>query len=193
MTFFLLETFILGVKNLRLHKLRSLLTALGIIFGVAAVIVMVSIGEGAKQSAMDQIRQLGASNILLRSNEPPESSDATNRSQRILKYGLTRTDLTRLQSVPGLKRVVKVRDTRQKVINGTLLAPSANAVGTEPALFDMINLSTERGEFFTQSQYDRADSVCVLGATAARQLFPYEDPLGQTIQVGSKGYSSVVV
>src|SRR6185436_14460611 len=133
---FVLETFVLGVKNLRLHKLRSLLTALGIIFGVAAVIVMVSIGEGAKQSAMDQINQLGASNILLRSNEPPESSDASNRSQRILKYGLT--------------RIVKVRDTRQKVQAGSLLAPSANAIGTEPALFEMINLKTERGDFFTQ-------------------------------------------
>src|SRR4051812_38403424 len=186
MTFFLLETFVLGIKNLRLHKLRSLLTALGIIFGVAAVIVMVSIGEGAKQSAMDQIKQLGASNILLRSNEPPESNDASSRSQRILKYGLTRIDLTRLHSVPGLKRIVKVRDTRQKVQTGSLLAPSANAIGTEPALFEMINLRAERGEFFTQSQYDRADAVCVLGATAARQLFPYKDPLGQTVQVGSK-------
>jgi putative ABC transport system permease protein len=192
-TFFLLETFILGVKNLRLHKLRSLLTALGIIFGVAAVIVMVSIGEGAKQSALDQINQLGASNILLRSNEPPESSDASNRSQRSLKYGLTRTDLTRLHSIPGLKRIVKVRDTRQKVQAGSLLAPSANAVGTEPALFEMINLRTERGNVFTQSQYDRADAVCVLGSTAARQLFPYKDPIGQTVQVGAKGYSSVVV
>ena len=64
---FLGETFLLGLKNLRLHKLRSLLTALGIIFGVAAVIIMVAIGEGTKRSALEQIQQLGARNILVRS------------------------------------------------------------------------------------------------------------------------------
>src|SRR5436190_124553 len=150
---FLIETFILGLKNLRLHKLRSLLTALGIIIGVAAVIGMVSIGEGTKQAALEQIRQLGANNILIRSTEPPESNDASTRNQRVLKFGITRTDFTRLQSVPGLKKIVKVRDTRQKIINGSIAAPTANAIGTEPALFDMINLRCERGEFFSDVQY----------------------------------------
>src|SRR5438874_1994667 len=190
---FLIETFILGLKNLRLHKLRSLLTALGIIFGVAAVIIMVAIGEGTKQAALEQIRQLGATNILLRSTEPPESNDASSKSQRILRFGLTSTDFLRVQSLPGLKKCVRVRDTRQKVIQGSILAPSANAVGTEPALFEMINLHTERGSFFTQIQYDRGDAVCVLGATAAKQLFPYEDPIGQTIQVGTRQFSSVML
>lgn len=76
---FLLETFRLGVKNLRLHKLRSLLTALGIILGVAAVIVMVAIGEGTKQAALEQIQQLGARNILVRSIKPPESNEASGK------------------------------------------------------------------------------------------------------------------
>ena len=60
---FLLETFLLGLKNLHLHKLRSLLTALGIIFGVFAVIVMVAIGQGGKEAALAQIRQLGAQTV----------------------------------------------------------------------------------------------------------------------------------
>src|SRR5436190_1302972 len=142
MTFFLLETFILGVKNLRLHKLRSLLTALGIIFGVAAVIVMVSIGEGTKQAAMEQIKQLGATNILLRSNEPPQSSDAQSSSsrQRILKYGLTRTDLTRLESIPGLKRSVNVLT----VIG--VLEPTGLRAGSEGA--SMMRLDPDQGVYF---------------------------------------------
>ena len=70
---FLIETFILGLKNLRLHKLRSLLTALGIIIGVFAVIIMVAIGEGTKQAALEQLNQLGATNILIRSVEPPDT------------------------------------------------------------------------------------------------------------------------
>src|SRR5438045_9521655 len=108
---FFVETFALGLKNIHLHKLRSLLTTLGIIFGVAAVIIMVAIGEGTKQAALEQLQKLGAKNILVRSVEPPESNDASSRNQRVLRYGLTRTDLTRLQGLPGLPRVVKVRDT----------------------------------------------------------------------------------
>src|SRR3954466_3979750 len=98
---FLFETFRLGIKNLRLHKLRSLLTALGIIFGVAAVIIMVAIGEGTKESALEQIRQLGAQNILLTSRKPPESTDASAKAQRMLDYGLKRLDLERLKSLPN--------------------------------------------------------------------------------------------
>src|ERR1051325_11540528 len=114
---FLVETFVMGVRNLHLHKLRSLLTALGIIFGVAAVIIMVAIGEGTKQSALEQLRQLGADNILVRSTEPPESNDApaAGRQSRIFSYGLTRTDFTRLSQLPGFKNVIRVRDTRAKV------------------------------------------------------------------------------
>src|SRR5688572_381205 len=81
---FLLETFVLGLKNLHLHKLRSLLTALGIIFGVAAVIIMVAIGEGTKQAAIEQMEQLGANNILVRSVKPAESNDASQKTQRVL-------------------------------------------------------------------------------------------------------------
>src|SRR5215208_6107902 len=123
---FLIETFVLGLKNLRLHKLRSLLTALGIIFGVAAVIIMVAIGEGTKQAALEQLKQLGATNILVRSVKPPETSDASSRSQRMLRYGLTRSDLARLEGVPGLKKIVRVRDTEQKIARGSTLAPNAN-------------------------------------------------------------------
>src|ERR1700748_3130954 len=99
---FLLETFLLGLKNLRLHKLRSLLTALGIIFGVAAVILMVAIGEGTKQAALEQIQRLGARNILIRSIRPPESNQASGKTQRVLDYGIKRLDLERLQTIPGL-------------------------------------------------------------------------------------------
>ena len=77
---FLYETLRLGLKNLRLHKLRSLLTALGIIFGVAAVIIMVAIGEGGKKAALQQVEQLGARNILVRSIKPPETTEASART-----------------------------------------------------------------------------------------------------------------
>ena len=71
---FLLEIVRLGLNNLRLHKLRSTLTSLGIVFGVAAVILMVAIGEGNKQAALREIQALGATNVIVRSQRPPESA-----------------------------------------------------------------------------------------------------------------------
>ena len=84
---FLVETFLLGLKNLRLHKLRSLLTALGIIFGVAAVIIMVAIGEGAKQAALEQIQQLGADEHP----RPLDRAAGEHRGQRARRSGCSTT------------------------------------------------------------------------------------------------------
>jgi putative ABC transport system permease protein len=184
---FLLETFRLALKNLRLHKLRSLLTALGIIFGVAAVIIMVAMGEGAKQEALEQISQLGARNILVKSRPPPESSDNTSRSTSTA-YGLKRADLARLQTLPDVEAIVPLRNTEQKVVRNDVRV-AADAIGTTPDVFDVINLRLARGAYFDKLQYDRAESVCVIGHRAADQLFPSQDPLGQTVKVGSSGGS----
>jgi putative ABC transport system permease protein len=190
---FLLETFLLGLKNLRLHKLRSLLTALGIIFGVAAVIIMVAIGEGTKRSALEQIQQLGATNVLVRSTRPPESTEASGKSQRTLIYGLTRDDFKRLQTLPDLDVVVPVRDTEQVVVRGDQRAPSANAIGTTPDIFNVINLRLSEGRFFDSIQYQKGDAVCVIGYEVARQLFPFEFPIGQTIKIGTTGMGTAVL
>ena len=189
---FLFETFRLGIKNLRLHKLRSLLTALGIIFGVAAVIIMVAIGEGTKKAALEQVEQLGARNILVRSVRPPETNEATQRQQRVLEYGLKRSDVDRLEKVPGLAKIVRLRDTEQRVLIGDVRV-AANAIATTPDIFDIINLRLARGELFTQLQHDRGEHVCVLGAVAARQMFPLKDPIGETIQIGSSGRGSALL
>jgi putative ABC transport system permease protein len=160
---------------------------------VFAVIIMVAIGEGTKQAALEQLNQLGATNILVRSVEPPESNELASRQQRVLSYGLTRSDYNRLKSIEGFRNIVRVRDTRAKVIRKSIQAPTANAIGTEPSLFEMINLRPERGALFTATQYERADAVCVLGATAAKQLFPFQDPIGETVQVGSRPFSGVIM
>jgi putative ABC transport system permease protein len=190
---FLLETLRLSLRNLRLHKLRTLLTALGIICGVFAVIVMVAIGEGAKQSALKQMEQLGATNVVAKSDRPPESTEASSRAQRLLRYGLKRVDLARLKDMPGLTAVVPVRDTEQKVSLGDTRAPGANALGTTPDIFKVINLQLGRGDFFTWEQYDQGQSVCVLGAAVARQLFPYQEPIGTQIKIGTSGMSTLMV
>src|SRR5688572_25643355 len=190
---FLGETFLLGLKNLRLHKLRSLLTALGIIFGVAAVIIMVAIGEGTKRSALEQIQQLGARNILVRSVAPPESTDASGSRQRTLIYGLTRDDLARLETIPGVETIVPLRDTLSDVAVGPVRAPGVSTIGTTPDIFDVINLQLAEGRLFNGLEYERGEAVCVIGYQAARQLFPFEFPLGKQLRVGRGGMGTVML
>src|SRR5438132_14304991 len=98
--FFLLETIRLGLTNLRLHLLRSILTALGIILGVAAVITMVSVGEGSKREALLQIERLGALKIIIRSQKPADSQQPQGGQQRswVSKYGISREDLKVLKA-----------------------------------------------------------------------------------------------
>ena len=184
---FLLETFRMGVKNLRLHKMRSLLTALGIILGVASIIVMVAIGEGGKQAAVKQLQKLGANNIVIKSVRPPESSDSSQRSTRTLSFGLKRVDLQRIDEIPGIHRIVPMRNTEQQVLYGATRAGVANPIGTTPAVFEVVRVRLARGMLFNQTHYDRAEPVCVIGDTVSKQLFPYKDPLGEAIQVGSSG------
>ena len=187
---FFVETFALGLKNIHLHKLRSLLTTLGIIFGVAAVIIMVAIGEGTKQAALAQMRQLGARNILLRTVPPPDSGENSSRAQSVSDYGLRLTDPDHLsgQMQGLLSAVVPMRDTEQKVTFGERSA-AAHAIGTVPQIFDVLNLPLEpgRGRVFNKVDLERELPVCVLGALAAKQLFPYQDPVGQWITVGAGG------
>jgi putative ABC transport system permease protein len=111
LSFQFLSTVRLGVKSLMLHKLRSFLTMLGIIFGVCSVIAMLAIGEGASYEAQEAIKKLGSDNIILRSVKPPEDlkSGSVGRGQAI-EYGLTYHDGSRIQStIPGVKRVLPVR------------------------------------------------------------------------------------
>src|SRR3954465_9656849 len=90
----------LGIKTLWLHRLRSLLTMLGIVFGVCSVIAMLAIGEGARTEALEQIKNLGSQNIILRRVNPPEQAKASDGSQQsyVLQYELTYADVKRLRA-----------------------------------------------------------------------------------------------
>jgi putative ABC transport system permease protein len=188
---FLTETFRLGLKNLFLHKMRSLLTALGIIIGVLAVIVMVSIGAGSKEAAMKQLQQLGAKNILIRSIPPAETNQATGTVSRILDFGVRRADVDRLRTLPHLAKLVPMRNTEQKVTFGGTRA-NATAVGTVPEVFDVVNLPLSRGRYFTQIDFEEGNRVCVIGASVAQQLFQSVDPIGQEVQIGTSGRPTVI-
>jgi len=181
-----LETVRLGLKNLRLHKLRSLLTALGIIFGVGAVICMLSISEGRSASQLELIRMLGSNNVIVKSKKPQESS-TTGENTRLLTYGITQQDVDRIRaSVPMIKRIVAMREVAFTLRRQDRKFPGV-VVGADPAFFQIVRLQLARGRFLSGYDNETRQKVCVLGGGIAKELFRYEDPIGKTVTVMSLG------
>jgi putative ABC transport system permease protein len=182
------------MKSLLLHKLRSGLTVLGIVFGVAAVISMLAIAEGTSREAQDRIRALGATNIIVRSVKPSDEAQATGgRPSRILNYGLKYDDYERiLATVPTIRKILPIREIRKQIrrLNYYL---DGRVVGTTQDYADFNMLELERGRFLTASDNDRYQNYAVLASTTARTLFPYEDPINQSIKLGSDYYTVIGV
>jgi len=190
---FLLETIRLGIANLRLHKLRSFLTALGIILGVAAVICMVSIGEGSKQEALRQIEQLGARNIIVKSQRPPETQQQGQQRSFVVNYGLTWNDLRIIEeNFSDEARIVALKEVGAEIIRGSTKQTS-QAFGVDPELAEVANLRVERGRYLTDGDNTERAMVCVIGSEVARQFFPLDDPLDNTIRVDDKALRIVGV
>ena len=113
----LLRTIELALKSLLLHKLRSGLTMLGIVFGVFSVIAMLAIGEGASQQAQEQVLKLGATNIIIRSVKPPrENASSTSQNSFVLRYGLLRADYDLLsRTIPTVEQAIPIRELIEAV------------------------------------------------------------------------------
>jgi putative ABC transport system permease protein len=190
---FLLETIRLGLTNLRLHKLRSFLTALGIILGVSAVITMVAVGEGGKRAALLQIEQLGAKNIIIRSVKPAESTQQQGGQSRsfVSRYGLTRETLAVIrENFPDAEAIVPLKEAGGQLIKGDRNVPS-QTFGTTPDLIRVARLRVDRGRYLTQADMDAQAMVAVIGSEIARQLFPFDDPLGDTLRIDDKAFTIV--
>ena len=180
----------LGVQSLLLHKLRSLLTTLGVLFGVSSVIAMLAIGEGASAEAQEQIRQLGSQNVILRSIKPPDDLNS-NQTSRVLSYGLTYADLDRVRaSFPGVRRVVPVREILQEVRCLDRVA-NPRVLATLPVFTDVTGRVVDEGRFLTDGDNAHVRNVCVLGYEVARALFPFEGAIGQEVKLGADYYRVV--
>jgi len=176
----------LGMKSLLLHKLRSGLTVLGIVFGVAAVISMLAVGEGSSRKAQRQFADMGATNIIIRSVKPPEETQAGGgRRPSLLTYGLTYSDYERLlATVPTIKRALPIREIRSL---------EARIVGTTHEFADFTRLTIDKGRFLTPSDDERFENFAVLAAETAKVLFPYENPLEKSVKLGSDYYTVIGV
>jgi len=191
---FLLETMKLGLGNLRLHMLRSVLTSLGIILGVAAVIVMVSIGEGNKQAALRDIQALGATNIIIRSIKPPESNNVTSGQRAFMaRYGIRRDDYRRLQEHMSFASfIVPLKAVGDEMYYRDKRLPS-QAFGTTPQLQQVANLRLESGRYITDVDMATSQPVAVIGSEVAEKFFTTVDPLGEVFRIKDQAFKVVGV
>ncbi|MFN0242048.1 MAG: ABC transporter permease [Planctomycetota bacterium] len=187
------RTIRLGISSLMLHKLRSVLTTLGVFLGVVSVIVMLAIGEGASEAAQEQIRQLGSQNVILRSVKPPEDAVVGREQTRVSSYGLTDADYGRLaESFPGIRRVVPVRQLQQEVRYETRQL-NPRVLATTAEYRDVTGRPLAAGRFLTSEDARTIANVCVLGYEVARYLVPFDTALGKRIKIGPDYFTCVGV
>jgi putative ABC transport system permease protein len=182
----LFRTARLSMKNLLMHKMRAGLAALGIFIGTSTVIWLVAMGEGVSLLAQQQIKELGATNIIIRTKQPSSASDEQAANSRIKIYGLLRDDYRRIvENIPSIRRAIPMRELRFELRMGNRTA-DAKLVGCVEEYMELNRLEIARGRWLTPR--DRGKKVVVLAHDAAKRLFPYEDPIGRTIWVGSEFY-----
>jgi putative ABC transport system permease protein len=181
----------LGVENLLLHKLRSFLTMLGVVFGVGSVVAMLSVGEGASKEALDQIRKVGSNNIIIDSMKSLEEESTSNQSTSFVSvYGLTYEDCERIQATfPAIRRTVPVKLVRKR---GTLgkRTLELRVVGTTPSWFELVEREVVAGRVLLPEGGERA-SVVVLTEFGARKLLATRGTIGQNLSLGGINYKVV--
>ena len=175
---------LLGVKNLWRHRMRSMLTMLGVVFGVASVVAMLAVGEGASAQALDQIRRLGSNNILLSAIKPQEDEAAGQRRSRMSIYGLTYDDDARLrETLPGVRRTVPVKLIRKEGRLGSQTL-QLRVVGTTPEWFALVRRQVVAGRTLSQEDIEAFNPVCILTEHGARRLLATKSSLGESVKLG---------
>jgi len=174
----------IAVESIIANKLKSMLTALGIIFGVAAVIAMLAIGKGAKMEIMEQMKMVGVNNILINPVIPEKSnsSEEGEKQQKKFSRGLNMLDVEAIrETLPSVKRISpEISFNSIAMMNGVKY--SAKLIGVSNDYFQLYNLPLVAGAFFNSYQEKNGIQVCIIGANIRAKFFSKIDPLGQYIK-----------
>lgn len=168
------------------NKMRALLTALGIIFGVASVIAMLSIGAGAKEEILEQMKLIGVNNIIVKAKEfDAKESNSDEAKKNKYSPGLSVEDMLSIAKVlPGVEAI-----SPEIVIEKSVMSKSkkidSRLIGVDNPYFDINNFELETGKFFNESQILSGAAVCVIGYELKKKLFPSSDPIGKTVKCGN--------
>ena len=183
----------LGVKNLLLHKLRSFLTMLGLVFGVGSVIAMLAIGEGASEQALERIRKLGSRNIILSAKKPVDEKSAANRPSWLSIYGLLYDDAARIsETVPGVKSVVSVKSMMKNSRFGKR-ALELRVIATTERWFDLVKRPVIAGRVLNARDLDTHATVAVLTEYGARRILANEHAIGESLTIDQNAFEVVGV
>jgi putative ABC transport system permease protein len=186
----------LGVASLLVHPGRSILTMLGILFGVTAVIATLAVVEGISEKMQEEVLRMGATNIIVEAVKPAESESTAQQdttSGLAITYGLTYEDAERIQSsIPGADVVVPAR--RIPVTARYLTSRvRAEVLGTVPWYAETYGIEVADGRWLTPLDLRKIDNICVLGAGISRKLFPRSDPIGKNLWLNEFAYQVVGV
>jgi len=181
----------LGIENLLLHKLRSFLTMLGVVFGVGSVVAMLSVGEGASKEALEQIRKLGSNNIIISSRKSAEEEATSTERSHMSIYGLTYEDYRRIESsFSNIQQTAPVKLTRKDSrLRERVL--ELRIVGTTPEWFKLVPREILAGRVLLESDQEKQAPVAVLTEFGARKILAAESTIGQTVRMGSDQFEIV--
>ncbi len=185
----------LSIHNLLLHKIRSFLTSLGIIFGVGSVIAMLAISEGAKKRALDQIASMGIDNIIVYSQKPSavnQKITESNNNSMVQAFGLDKINLDHIKTMDNVKSVATIRHSRQKVISG-IKRLGVKLISTSENFYDFTNTTLVRGRLLNEVDTKNLNQVCVLGKNVIRKMFRLGEVnvIGRQIKI-ARGLFTVV-
>ncbi len=183
------ESAAVGLTGLLTHKLRSVLTSLGIIFGVAAVIAMLSIGEGARREALEQIRLMGVNNIIIQAKDQTQQS--FTKAKANFSPGLTMLDGLAIRDicpmvdciVPQWEKTVPAQYRTDRV--------DVKLIGTTPDFLSVFNYSISDGMFLRSSHVNALDNVCVIGDGVKKKIFHFENPIGKQVKLENQWFTVI--
>lgn len=185
------RTFKLAWEGLALNKARSFLTTLGVIIGVAAVIIMLAVSAGAEAEVADRINTLGTNLVMISTTFTRGGFGPEARSTGI---SLTYDDIEAIaQSVTGINGVSADQQTSQEIKYGSTSLAGVQVVGTTSGYPQVRELEVAMGRFLTDEDNQRVKKVVVLGADVAAELFGAASPLGQKVTIGTSRFTVVGV
>jgi putative ABC transport system permease protein len=175
----------LGVSNLLLHKLRSFLTMLGVVFGVGSVVAMLSVGEGASKEALEQIRKLGSNTIIVSTIKSADEESSSRVHSHMSIYGLTYDDYSRMsETFDAVTRAVPVKLIQKDARLGAR-SLEIRVVGTTGAWFELIRRPVIAGRVLLPSDLTDQAPVAVLTEYGARRLLATKNTIGQRLRIGA--------
>ena len=183
----------IAVESILAHKLKSILTALGIVFGVAAVVAMLAIGNGAQQEILDQMKLVGVNNIIVVPKNTPQNGNSENANPSKASPGLSLDDVRSIrQVIPNIKHICpQVTVETYAMANGRQF--SVKLIGTDQVYFDLFGVKIIQGTFFSQKHQETTRSVCVISESLSRKLFRGNSPITQVIKSKNEWFTIIGV